>query len=416
MVLNVNDVNDDNNNNNSSNNSPTHNLIFLKQDSKGNAISQTKSSSNKLSDYIKTAIIPINNTATTILYEEAIKGREQIISILQDSGIIIDETQVESILQLPTWEQVTNLYYKGNNNNASGPIIIGLDRCAEFRSNVPLEQRFIGVAGNFNSGTTAFGISLQSNCEFPTSRENQDQREYHSNDVVSNVNGMLNQVPWAKHKMAYHRSNHTIISTIPKHNVLPVVLIRDPYYWMQSMCKEGYGVRWDHSTQHCPNLVPYTEFDKRKVQLRRRQQQQRQQMDTYSNYTTRPESIPVWMGKNIQSGVSWDSLIHYWNEWYESYVNVNYPRLIIRFEDTLYYPTQVMEQVCVCGGATPQQPHKYLVSEAKYNHKQQQNNLVSAIIKYGTNKTRYNNLTNYDIKFMQQHVNSTVMKLFQYDH
>ena len=257
---------------------------------------------------------------------------------------------------------------------------------------------------------------------FLPGRKTKDQQDQlYSNDVVSNVNGMLNQVPWAKHKMGYYRNNHTIISTIPKDNVLPVVLVRDPYYWMQSMCKEGYGVRWDHTQEHCPNLIPYTEFDKRKIQLRRRQQQQQQQqqqqrMDSNSN-TTQLESIPVWMGKNIQSGIVWDSLIHYWNEWYESYmddVDVNYPRLIIRFEDTLYYPTKVMEQVCLCGGGTVTKPYKYLVSEAKYNHKQQQNNLVTAIIKYGTNTTRYNNLTIDDIKFIQQHVNSTLMKVFQY--
>jgi hypothetical protein len=362
---------------------------------------------------------------------------------LRDAGVTIDAAHdVPAVLQLPTWKQVTDLYYfhntggDGGGNSNPEPVVVGLDRCEEYRTNVPPGRRFLGVAGNFNSGTTAFGMSLQANCRFPPSEQQHDQeeeeqrrrqrrRQYHNNRV-SNVGGMLNQVPWAKHKMAQHRYNHTIVDgVIPAEDVLPVVLIRDPYYWMQSMCREGYGVRWDHTDRHCPNLVPYTDYDKRKQrqrQTQRGQQQQQQQHPNDPNITSSSlsssssmmQSMPVWMGKNIQSGPSWDSLIHYWNDWYQSYYDARWPRLMVRFEDTLYQPRTTMELVCSCGGGTVAETFRYVLGEAKPDHRQEQNDRVGAMVKYGTSAGRYHNLTDQDITFVRRHVNATLLSVFQY--
>eukprot|EP00980_Cylindrotheca_fusiformis_P006518 scaffold1383_cov68-Cylindrotheca_fusiformis.AAC.1 len=179
-------------------------------------------------------------------------------------------------MTLPTQSQVEDLY-------GDKPVIIGLETCDAFQAKVPLADRHIGVAGIFNSGTTAFGLSLQANCRYPNrGAATTTSKHQLSNDVVSNVHGMLNQVPWAKHKMAYERNSHTILDSIPKHHVLPVVLVRDPYYWLQSMCRQGYGVRWDHnSKKHCPNLVP-NDFD-------------RQRFPKLQNAS----SVPVWMGASM---------------------------------------------------------------------------------------------------------------------
>jgi len=57
-------------------------------------------------------------------------------------------------------------------------------------------------------------------------------------------------------------SNHSAPSQawIKKDNVLPVVIIKDPFTWFhESMCRNSYRVtRWAHSEGHCPNLVPAT--------------------------------------------------------------------------------------------------------------------------------------------------------------
>lgn len=361
----------------------------------------------------------VSNDGSEMSLDEAKKGREHILSILEDAGITITDSR--DVLRLPFWSSVSDLYYSNTlpEKSLDGPIILGLESCASFREQVPPKERFLGVAGNFNSGTTAFGIALQKNCRMEEHSSEQNfvirkQRKV----FATNVNGMLSMVPWAKHKMADFRHNNTIHPpvSIDHDKVLPVVLIRDPFYWMQSMCKEGYGVRWDHDSEfHCPNLVP-NDFDKKRFP---------------KLAITNQVSVPVWMGANPSVGPSWPSLIHYWNAWYESYFkNVDdsiekktpsWPRLMIRFEDTLFYPKQVMEQVCRCGGGNllfdDDQPYDYSLEESKPDHKhQQKNNFVTAMIQYGTNATRLRNMTEMDVAFAVEYLNPTLMQAFGYSY
>eukprot|EP00533_Pseudo-nitzschia_delicatissima_P002370 CAMPEP_0116079666 /NCGR_PEP_ID=MMETSP0327-20121206/1265_1 /TAXON_ID=44447 /ORGANISM="Pseudo-nitzschia delicatissima, Strain B596" /LENGTH=496 /DNA_ID=CAMNT_0003570309 /DNA_START=97 /DNA_END=1587 /DNA_ORIENTATION=+ len=359
--------------------------------------------SKSLAEYLPTENLANPSTVDTPSLKEARKGREQLVSILEDAGI--DRLDAKDVLRLPLWSSVTNLYYNNKGaNSKDGPIILGLEGCAKFRKALPPNKRFLGVAGNFNSGTTAFGKALQKNCIM-------DDHPSDKNFVIrkrkaifaSNVNGMLSMVPWAKHKFADFRHNYTIHPpyAIDHDAVLPIVLVRDPFYWMQSMCKEGYGVRWDHdSSKHCPNLIP-NEFDQRRFPK-----------------LASKDKVQVWMGANPKKGPTWPSLIHYWNAWYESYFkNNDIPRLVIRFEDTLFYPKQVMEQVCHCGGGTLAVNHDYSLDEAKPEHKHDhKNNFVTAMIEYGTNSTRLRNMTKEDIGVAIQHLNPTLMQAFGYSY
>ncbi len=364
-----------------------------------------------------------NNGGETSL-QEAKKGREHILSILEDAGIEVTDSR--DVLQLPFWSSVSDLYYSNKKSDMDsstqsldGPIILGLESCPRFRERVPPKERFLGVAGNFNSGTTAFGIALQKNCrmEDHSGEQNFVMRKRRT-VFATNVNGMLSMVPWAKHKTADYRHNNTIHPpiSIDHDKVMPVVLVRDPFYWMQSMCKEGYGVRWDHDSKfHCPNLIP-NDFDKKRF-------------PKLGNNNQAP--VPVWMGANPSVGPSWPSLIHYWNAWYESYYdnindliekkNPSWPRLMIRFEDTLFYPKQVMKQICHCGGGkllfNNTQPYDYNLEESKPDHKhQQKNNFVTAMIQYGTNSTRLRNMTEMDVAFAMEHLSPTLMQAFGYSY
>ena len=361
--------------------STTEQLNNLKAD-KGKGIVAT--ANNSLSYFLN---LPSSHAAPSeqnfsVTIAEAVQGREPIVSILRKAGII--QMIPTEVLNLPKWQQVTDLY-------GDRPIVLGLERCKEFQRRVPHHSRYIGIAGNFNSGTTAFGLSLQANCGFFNRRQNR------SNELVTDVHGMLNQVPWAKHKQASLKYNHTIQSAIIKDHVLPVVLVRDPYYWMQSMCKQGYGVRWDHSPRkHCPNLVP-NDYDRRRFRRLKN-----------------ASSVPVWQGSNLKNGPSWQSLAHFWNDWYELYLRENYPRLIIRFEDTLFHGEEVMEKVCNCAGGKQPKHFTYVIDNAKWDHKHAQNNLVSAIVKYGTDARRYDNMTSDDLRFAARHLNPELMKAFRY--
>ena len=120
------------------------------------------------------------------------------------------------------------------------------------------------------------------------------------------------------------------------------------------------------------------------------------------------------MGGSRRKGPSWPSLIHLWNDWYESYFNADFPRLIIRFEDTLYHGEQVLRQVCRCGGAEHNSKMSYVVNEAKWNHRASQNNMISAIIKYGTHSRRYDNMTDADLLFASAELNADLMEVFRY--
>jgi hypothetical protein len=214
----------------------SHQLLL--KDMQGNIVSRKRVS---LSSFLGSTELSFpTNSALNVSRSEATRGREPFLAILKDAGVVNASTP--EILALPKWDQVTDLY-------GSEPVILGLDTCQEFQRRVPAPDRYIGIAGNFNSGTTAFGISLQANCRYPKRRSGEINR---SNQLMTDVNGMLSQVPWAKHKFAQNRTAYTIQPEIPVDHVLPVILVRDPYFWMISMCKQGYGVRWDHNPVRCP--------------------------------------------------------------------------------------------------------------------------------------------------------------------
>jgi hypothetical protein len=366
---------------------PPQQAVFLRESRK----------SYRFSDFVAISLNLTDSSKALLSRNEAIQGRERILNILEKDLGLQPLTATE-ILTLPKWSQVQNLY-------GSEPVILGLETCSEFQSRVPLSKRHIGVAGNFNTGTTAFGLSLQANCRYPNRHPDASK----SNKAVTNIHGMLNQVPWAKHKMASERDGHTILETVSKDHVLPVVMVRDPYYWLQSMCRQGYGVRWDHnSKKHCPNLIP-NDFD-------------RKRFPKLQNAST----VPVWMGASIENGPHWRSMIHYWNAWYRSYYQEkSFPRLIIRFEDTLFHPEVVMRHVCHCGGgiysgsfdAVSSSPtsFRHIIDEAKWEHKHSQHNLVSAIIKYGSDLGRYRQMTTLDLRFARETWDKELIEAFRYN-
>mmetsp|Transcript_5039 Transcript_5039/g.12755 ORF Transcript_5039/g.12755 Transcript_5039/m.12755 type:complete len:297 (+) Transcript_5039:159-1049(+) len=99
------------------------------------------------------------NATHEMSYENAINGREHLVAILSDAGVSMD---VEVIASLPKWNDVTQMY--GGND---GPVIIGLERCEEYRRKTPVHDAYIGTAGMFNTGTNPFAMYLEKNCEMP---------------------------------------------------------------------------------------------------------------------------------------------------------------------------------------------------------------------------------------------------------
>jgi hypothetical protein len=59
--------------------------------------------------------------------------------------------------QVPPWGQILENY-------GADPVILGLDRCQAYRDAVPPEQRMVGPAGMFSTGTNLFFTLMLFNC------------------------------------------------------------------------------------------------------------------------------------------------------------------------------------------------------------------------------------------------------------
>jgi hypothetical protein len=132
-----------------------------------------------------------------------------VLEILKKAGISID---IDILKILPNWDDVKELY-------GDKPVIVGMNTCAKFRRANNPRSRFVGVAGQMNSGTNALGKYLFENLSI---RMNQFG------------GGMLAYVPWHKHGWISLRDRYKFGPPQDVNSVLPVVIIRDPYFWMQS--------------------------------------------------------------------------------------------------------------------------------------------------------------------------------------
>jgi hypothetical protein len=182
-------------------------------------------------------------------------------------------------------------------------VIVGKELCEDFRQRVPLEKRRLAVAGMFNTGTNLLDTQMRKNIRMPSPT--------------------LWQVPWGKHRMAEVKWNHTapgMMENIDKNHVLPIVMIRDPLSWMQSMCGHPYAAAWRHGQHHCPNLVP-DDADR----------------EYYSHIK---EAFEVTVKFDKHSLYHFASLVHLWSEWYAQYLEVDFPVLMGKFNvvRTMYVP------------------------------------------------------------------------------
>ena len=314
-----------------------------------------------------------------------------ILKILSQAGIEVTDLDVETLKALPTWSQIQRLF-------GDRPRILGLETCQAFRESVDPSVKFFGTAGTFNTGTNLLAELMIQNCQIT------ERMKVYGNESK----GMRWQVPWGKHYPASERGAHvtTTDGIVPHENSLPLVTIRDPYQWMQSMCRHTYEAKWSHTNKHCPNLVP-TVDDK----LRYRHLQEKETVPVTISYST-----------TKHFNVTHDSLAHHWNEWYNLYFSSSFPRIVVRFEDLLFYGEEVTETLCECGGGVPREdrkfPHFVYVSEsaklgtaAHGNHK---TGLLDALIKYGNDDHRLDHLTPEDLALAAKILDPKLMEYFGY--
>jgi hypothetical protein len=315
--------------------------------------------------------------------------REPIIKILRQAGYDLDNRALfhEDILaSLPKWSEITSFYGQ--------PKIVGLETCQAFQESVAPTDRLLAVAGTFNSGTNFFTDLLKKNCWNPDRMRN-------SRNISKGVQW---QVPWGKHRPEESRGNHRVEGRngqLNHEHFLPVVTIRDPYTWMQSMCRQNYGAQFDHGKDSCPNIIPYaTDIEAH---------------PRYGGMTYIP--INVVYGKGVK--VKHMSLPHMWNEWYDPYINnVTYPRLMVRLEDLIFHAATVIPQICECFGGEYHDELRHHAEVSNKNHGIDLNGtaggLMRSVIKYGNITNRRKGYPPNQLQAAKDILDPNTMDLFGY--
>lgn len=188
---------------------------------------------------------------------------------------------------------------------------------------------------------------------------------------------------------------------ILNHNLNPSSAIRDPYTWMQSMCRQPYGAQFDHNKDSCPNIIPYPE-----------------DIASHPRHG-KVDYMPVWITYSKELKVKHLSLAHLWNEWYYPYMwNVSYPRLMVRLEDLLFHADTVLPQICECMGGRYHQEVKHHAEVANRNRgidtNETSQGLLRSIIKYGNIQNRRKGYPSNQLQAAKEILDPKAMELFGY--
>jgi hypothetical protein len=194
---------------------------------------------------------------------------------------------------------------------------------------------------------------------------------------------------------------------------MPMVTIRDPLFWLKSMCRHHYTAMWTgrEHLDHCPNFldrdlttrVKYDGFVRRYDSL----------LDLWSKFFL--FLLQFISGPNF--------LLHFFflqDAYYTEYINIDIPVLLVRFEDLIFHTEEVITKVCECAGGKRSSPTKfrYVVDSAKKgkgSHGKERTGYVDALVRYGTLAKRYAGYeSKEDLSFIQKHVDPTLMRLMQY--
>ncbi|KAL9188422.1 hypothetical protein ACHAXT_006800 [Thalassiosira profunda] len=341
------------------------------------------------------------------LADGTLQGKERLWTILQTRNV----TQVDAAYwaSIPSWDAILqNLHYDKRGGADAGPIIHGLETCKAFQNATSANpsQRRIAPAGLFNTGTNYLSVLLEYNCQNPHRVE-----KFHGNAKRGHGNEW--EVPWGKHSPASSRGvyykNAKIKYTVEE--VLPVVLIRNPFGWMKAMCRNPYTAKWRgvNDKKSCPRLKEGEKWNAADVK--------------YGAKTTHHQSLG-----------------HLWSDWYGEYFYSNntrgsttkkpeapFPRLMIRFEDIIFFPYEVTKQVCECAGGVlghrqddkdvAENSFHYVVRSAKagigHGPASQRNGLIDSWLRYGSSDPT-DDFSKEEVDIAKEALDPSIMNTFGY--
>lgn len=268
-------------------------------------------------------------------------------------------------------------------------VIIGEERCAAFRASTSPRRR-AAAAGLFNTGTNLFWQLLSANCRMPMECPGRGESVlFQVGRPRSGCAPFLAQVPWGKHNPLHWRGSH--FAGMHEHvnisEVLPVAIVKEPLFWMKSMCRMEYAARFRHGqAQCCPSPLDDTRAEVRWRKERR--------------------------------AYSYDSLVKLWSVWNAEYLDFELPRLVVRYEDLLWRTRETVARVCACVGGTPSRGADFnLVSASAKSgvaHANADTGRDSAVAKYANESKRYEFLTDADIDLFHAHADPRLLDALGY--
>lgn len=273
--------------------------------------------------------------------------------------------------------------------NTSGAVIIGEERCAAFRASTSPRRR-AAAAGLFNTGTNLFWQLLSSNCRMPMECPGRgDSVLFQVGRPRSGCAPFLAQVPWGKHNPLHWRSSHfaDMYERVNISEVLPVAIVKEPLFWMKSMCRMEYAARFRHGqAQCCPSPLGNTRTEVR------------------------------W--RKERHAYSYDSLVKLWSVWNAEYLNSEMPRLVVRYEDLLWRTRETISRVCACVGGTPSPSADFILVSASAKsgvaHANADTGRDSAVAKYANESKRYEFLTDADMSLFHAHADPNLLASLGY--
>ncbi len=157
-----------------------------------------------------------------------------------------------------------------------------------------------------------------------------------------------------------------------------------------------------------------------------------------ANYTLQHKTVPVYVKYNRET-VNHESLAHMWNDWYHDYYHANmtkttktntaststasnattFPRVMVRYEDLLFYGKEVTTAACNCFGGQMKRRFRHIGGSAKVGviHLNK-TSLIDNMIKFGraTEADKVKGMTPEDIAFAKEVLAKDMMETFAYRH
>ncbi|GMH55749.1 hypothetical protein TrRE_jg2668 [Triparma retinervis] len=249
--------------------------------------------------------------------------------------------------------------------------------CAAYKSSVPPGRRYASPAGLFNTGTNLMTSLLELNCDF-------------------SPNNHYFQVPWGKHNPVAARLEHTPKmysgKDVSPSDCLPVVMVKDPLTWMNSMCRNRYAANWDGRAARCPSFLD----------------EEGGQIPVTVVYQPKEEH-PGW------GQTSYPGLVGMWNAWYGEYRSAmeEFPLLVVRYEDALFRAEETVGGVCECAGGRMREGGFREVERPAKGHGNTGGKEASRA-KYGDEERRVEGYKDEDLRFFDENIDKELLEMLGY--